>query len=170
LGCLVRPSWLCSTSELTLRPASSTERSRELWREHYRALFRRKVKKSPANPKGRRTNDARTPSIKAKQRHWAAVLQEAKKRWSENKIQEQARLLAAYHNVGSMRVPHWVKDVYMYMERYVLTGEHANHYTDKVLEQYALTIWILGSRTGHFLGARLNHGGQQGGVHIWQQL
>jgi len=34
-------------------------------------------------------------------------------------IQEQARLLAAYHHVGSMRVPRWVKEeVYTYMERY----------------------------------------------------
>ena len=34
-------------------------------------------------------------------------------------IQEQARLLAAYHNVGSMQVPRWVKEeVYAYMERY----------------------------------------------------
>jgi hypothetical protein len=33
-------------------------------------------------------------------------------------IQEQARLLAAYHNVGSMRVPRWVKEeVYAHMER-----------------------------------------------------
>ena len=35
-------------------------------------------------------------------------------------IQEQARLLAAYHNVGSMRVPRWVKgEAYTYMERYL---------------------------------------------------
>ena len=33
-------------------------------------------------------------------------------------VQEQARLLAAYHNVGSMRVPRWVKEeVYAHMER-----------------------------------------------------
>ena len=32
-------------------------------------------------------------------------------------IQEQAQLLAAYHRVGSMRVPRWVKEVYTYMER-----------------------------------------------------
>ena len=32
-------------------------------------------------------------------------------------IQEQAQLLAAYHHVGSMRVPRWVKEVYTYMER-----------------------------------------------------
>jgi hypothetical protein len=70
------------------------------------------------------------PSVKAKQRHWAAVLREAKKQWSEDEVQEQARLLAAYHNVGSMRVPRWVKDVYAYMERYAFTGEHANYYTD----------------------------------------
>ena len=31
-------------------------------------------------------------------------------------IQEQARLLAAYHRVGSMRVPRWV-EVYTYMEQ-----------------------------------------------------
>ena len=33
-------------------------------------------------------------------------------------IQEQARLLASYHHVGSMRVLPWVKEeVYTYMER-----------------------------------------------------
>ena len=33
-------------------------------------------------------------------------------------IQEQARLLAAYHHVGSMWVPRWVKEeIYPYMER-----------------------------------------------------
>ena len=33
-------------------------------------------------------------------------------------IEEQARLLAAYHHVGSMRVPRWVKEeIYTYMER-----------------------------------------------------
>ena len=33
-------------------------------------------------------------------------------------VQEQAWLLVAYHNVGSMRVPRWVKEeVYAYMER-----------------------------------------------------
>jgi len=32
-------------------------------------------------------------------------------------IQEQARLLVAYHHVGSMQVPRWVKvEVYTYME------------------------------------------------------
>ena len=36
-------------------------------------------------------------------------------------IQEQVRLLAAYHRVGSMRVPRWVKEeVYTYMERCAL--------------------------------------------------
>ena len=35
-------------------------------------------------------------------------------------IQEQARLLAAYHHVGSARAPRWVKvEVYTYMARYV---------------------------------------------------
>ena len=125
----------CSTLALTLRPASSTERLRELRRERYRGLSRRKVKKTSANPKGRHTNDTRTPSVKAKQRHWAAILREVKKRWSESEVQEQARLLAAYHNVGSMRVPRWVvKDVYTYMEQYVFTREHSNHYTDKAFE------------------------------------
>jgi hypothetical protein len=75
------------------------------------------VKKSAADPKGRRTDDARTPAVKSKQHHWAAILREAKKEWSEDEVQEQARLLAAYHNVGSQRVPRWVKDVYAYMER-----------------------------------------------------
>jgi hypothetical protein len=115
-----------------LQPTSSTEKLRKLRRERYRALYRRKVKKTPANPKGRRANEARTPSVNAKQRHWASVLREAKNRWSEDEVQEQARLLAAYHNVGSMKVPRWVKDVYAHMERYVFTRERANNYVDKV--------------------------------------
>ena len=49
-------------------------------------------------------------------------------------IQEQACLLAAYHCVGSMRVPRWVKEeVYTHMERY------AQHQTMLML---ALT-WIM---------------------------
>src|SRR5258708_29801973 len=127
-------------SELTLRPASSTERLQKLQRECYCVLFQRKVKKTPANPKGRRTNDARMPSVKAKQCHWAAILQEVKRRWSEAEVQEQAWLLAAYHNVGSMQVPHWVKDVYTYMEWYGLTGEHVYCCTHNILEQCPSTI------------------------------
>jgi hypothetical protein len=34
-------------------------------------------------------------------------------------IQEQVRLLVAYHHVGSMQVPRWVKEeVYTEMEQY----------------------------------------------------
>ena len=93
------------------------------------------MKKTPANPKGRRTDGpgARTAFIKAKQRHWAAIIQEVKKHWSEDNVQEQARLLAPYHNVGSMRVPQWVKRIYVYMEWYVFTGEHANIILIKLL-------------------------------------
>ena len=55
------------------------------------------------------------------QRRWASVLREAKQQWSDDMIQEQARLLAAYHCVGSMRVPRWVKEeVYAYMDRCAL--------------------------------------------------
>ena len=82
-------------------------------------MFRRKVMKTHINPKGRRTNDAETLSVRSKRHHWAAVLREVKRKWSEEQVQEQARLLAAYHNVGSMRVPRWVKtEIYAYMERY----------------------------------------------------
>ena len=109
-------------------------------------LFRRKVKKTPANPKGRCTNDARMLSVEAKQCHWAAILQEVKRRWSEAEVQEQAWLLAAYHNVGSMRVPRWVKDVYTYMERYGLTGEHVYCCTHNILEQQGI-FWEPNSNT-----------------------
>ena len=71
----------------------------------------------PTNPKGRRTSDAESPSVRSRQCHWAAILQEVKKRWSEDMIQEQVWLLAAYHHVGSLRVPCWVKEVYAYMEQ-----------------------------------------------------
>ena len=49
--------------------------------------------------------------------HWAALLGEAKQRWSEDMNPEQARLLAAYYHVGSVRVRRWVKEIYTYMER-----------------------------------------------------
>jgi hypothetical protein len=46
-------------------------------------------------------------------------------------IQEQARLLAAYHHVGSMRAPHWVKgEVYAYMEWYARQQNHADTCAD----------------------------------------
>jgi hypothetical protein len=61
------------------------------------------------NPKGRRTDDEESSSVRNRRRHWASVLREVKQRWSEDMIQEQARLLAAYHHVGSMRAPRWVK-------------------------------------------------------------
>jgi len=71
-------------------------------REHYRAKFRRNVKKTAANPKGRRTNDSGVPPVQARQRKWAPILREAKTRWSEDEVQEQARLLAAYYKIGSL--------------------------------------------------------------------
>jgi len=95
-----------------------TEQIRALRWEWYHAKFQRKERKTPTNPKGRHTNDAQSPSIRNLWCHWAAVLQEAKQRWSKEMIQEQAWLLAAYHHVGSMQVPHWVKEeVYTYMEQ-----------------------------------------------------
>ena len=49
-------------------------------------------------------------------------------------IQEQAWLLAAYHRVGSMQVPRWVKEeVYTYMEQCV---------QQKIMLMVALT-WIM---------------------------
>jgi len=49
-------------------------------------------------------------------------------------IQEQARLLVAYHRVGSMQVPHWVKEeVYTHMEWY------AQHQTMLML----VLTWIM---------------------------
>jgi hypothetical protein len=86
-----------------------------------RSWTQSQLKEKETNTNDRRADDAGTLSVGAKRRHWAAVLQEAKKRWGEDRVQEQAQLLAAYHNVGSMRVPSWVKkDVYPYMERYAL--------------------------------------------------
>jgi len=75
--------------------------------------------KTHINPKGRHTNDAEMLSVQSKHHHWATVLCEVKRKWSEEQIQEQAWLLAAYHNVGSMWVPCWVKtEIYVYMEWY----------------------------------------------------
>jgi hypothetical protein len=150
LGCAVR-SLAAFYIRPDFQPTSSTEKLRKLRRERYHVLYQRKVKQTPANRKGRCTNEARTPSVKAKQRHLAAVLREAKNRWSEDEVQEQARLLAAYHNIWSMKVPHCVKGVYAHMERCVFAIERANNYVDKVTGQYVSTIGRLGSRTGHFL-------------------
>jgi len=48
-------------------------------------------------------------------------LREAKTRWSEDEVQEQAQLLAAYYKIGSSRVLDWVKrDIYAYLEQYVV--------------------------------------------------
>jgi hypothetical protein len=78
-----------------------------------------KLKKTPNNPEGRHTNKG-TLLVQARQCRWATILWEAKQKWSEDQIQEQAQLLAAYHPIRSMQVPDWVKmDVYVYMERYV---------------------------------------------------
>lgn len=99
----------------------SAERVRKIRGERPQARSRRKEKETPSDTKDRRTNDTKTVSVDAKRRHWAAVLREAKKRWGEDRVQEQAQLLAAFHNVGSMRVPGWVKkDIYTYMDRYAL--------------------------------------------------
>src|SRR5258706_47055 len=96
----------------------TTERICALRRKRYQAKFQRKERKTPTNPKGRRTDDAQSPSALSRGHHWAAVLREVKQRWSKDMIQEQARLLGAYHHVGSMRVPRWVKEeVYAYMEQ-----------------------------------------------------
>ena len=67
-------------------------------------------------------------------------------------IQEQARLLAAYHHVGSMRVPRWVKqEVYTYMER-CARQEHANACADMYYDQNVPAFWPLGSRERDRLG------------------
>ena len=111
--------------ELTLHSIRSIKRTRYMRRERYRAQFRRNVKKTASNPKGKRTNDSGMPSVRARQRQWAPLLRKAKIGWSEDEVQEQARLLAAYHKAGSMRVPKWVKrDVYSYVKQYVSLTIH----------------------------------------------
>jgi hypothetical protein len=47
---------------------------------------------------------------------WAVVLREVKTNWSEDKLQEYARLLAARHSVGDSNVPTWVHGVYQAMD------------------------------------------------------
>ena len=107
-------AWTSSSGTVLNR---STQRIHALHWEQYQARFRQKERKTPTNPTGRRTDDVQSPSVRGRRRHWAAALREAKQRWSEDMIQEQARLLAAYHHVGSMRVPRWVKEeIYTYME------------------------------------------------------
>jgi hypothetical protein len=83
------------------------------------------VKKTASNPKGKRTNDSGTPSIQVRQHQWAPLLREVKPKWSEDEVQEQARLLVAYHKAGSMSVPNWVKsEIYAYLEQYVFLPRH----------------------------------------------
>ena len=120
----LRATGICSKSIIIcLHPAlissfiRSTEQIHALRWEWYQANFWQKVKKTPTNPRGRHTSDVQLPSARSRRRHWATVLREAKQWWSKDMIQEQVRLLAAYHCVGSMQVPCWVKEVYTYMER-----------------------------------------------------
>ena len=74
-------------------------------------------------------------------------------------IQEQARLLAAYHHVGSMRAPRWVKkEVYTYMEWYAQQQNYDNACAVLNYDQEIPAIRFLGSREEGILAYRFRHG------------
>ena len=57
-----------------------------------------------------------SPALEDRQRKWTWLLQQVKTSWYEDKIEEYARLLAAYHSVGDFNVPTWVHQVYRAMD------------------------------------------------------
>lgn len=57
-----------------------------------------------------------SPALEDRQREWTWLLQQVKTTWCADKIEEYARLLAAYHSVGDSNVPTWVHQVYRAME------------------------------------------------------
>lgn len=51
-------------------------------------------------------------------RHWAALIRDANRSWSEEKIQELAQLLAPHYCVGDVNVPSQAQAIYDTLDRY----------------------------------------------------
>jgi hypothetical protein len=84
---------------------STQDRKQQCSRLYQRAKTSRRGGKTPTSTK-----------LERRCRKWAVVLREVKTNWSEDKLQEYARLLAARHSVGDSNVPTWVHGVYQAMD------------------------------------------------------
>lgn len=57
-----------------------------------------------------------TRKLEYRVERWTYLLQQAKTSWYDDQIEEYAKLLAAYHEVGDFNVPTWVHQVYRSQE------------------------------------------------------
>jgi hypothetical protein len=84
--------------------------STQEYKQHRSRLYQR----AKASRQGGTTPTS--PKLEDRQRKWTWLLQQVKTTWCAEKIEEYARLLAAYHSVGDSNVPTWVHQVYQAMD------------------------------------------------------